>query len=111
MRLVRTIFVVSFVFVTAITLRAVDPSKHISQYSHTAWLRKDGLFSGIPRVITQTTDGYLWIGTTEGLWHFDGIHFVSWAPPTGEKLPSPRINSLFASRDGSLWIGTTVGLS
>lgn len=111
MRLVRTVFFVFLALATVPPLRAVDPSKHISQYSHTVWLRKDGFFSGIPRVITQTTDGYLWIGTTEGLWHFDGVRFVSWAPPDGEKLPSPRINSLLASRDGSLWIGTSVGLS
>jgi PAS domain S-box-containing protein len=42
---------------------------------------------------------------------FDGVRFVSWKPPAGEELPSPRINSLLGARDGSLWIGTTKGLA
>jgi ligand-binding sensor domain-containing protein/signal transduction histidine kinase len=91
--------------------RAVDPNNHISQYAHTAWRVQDGIFGGNPRVLAQTTDGYLWIGTTAGLVRFDGVRFVAWAPPDGEKLPSQRINSLLGGTDGSLWIGTAVGLS
>jgi len=48
-------------------LWAVDPSRHISQYGHTAWRIQDGVFSGTPHAITQTTDGYLWIGSGMGL--------------------------------------------
>jgi signal transduction histidine kinase/ligand-binding sensor domain-containing protein len=91
--------------------RAVDPNNHISQYAHTAWRIQDGMFDGNPRVLAQTTDGYVWIGTTAGLVRFDGVRFVPWAPPDGEKLPSQRINSLLGGTDGSLWIGTAVGLS
>jgi len=91
--------------------RAVDPNNHISQYAHTAWRVQDGIFEGTPRVLAQTTDGYLWIGTTSGIVRFDGVRFVPWAPPDGEKLPSQRINSLLGGMDGSLWIGTAVGLS
>jgi signal transduction histidine kinase/ligand-binding sensor domain-containing protein len=91
--------------------RAVDPNNHISQYAHTAWRIQDGIFEGTPRVLAQTADGYLWIGTTSGLVRFDGVRFVPWAPPDGEKLPSQRINSLLGGTDGSLWIGTAVGLS
>jgi hypothetical protein len=40
--------------------RAVPPQ---SQCAHTAWRIQDGVFSGAPNAITQTTDGYLWIGT------------------------------------------------
>jgi ligand-binding sensor domain-containing protein len=46
-----------------------------------------------------------------GLVRFDGVRFVPWDPPNGEKLPSQRINSLLGGTDGSLWIGTAVGLS
>jgi ligand-binding sensor domain-containing protein len=90
---------------------AVNPNNHISQYAHTAWRVQDGNFTGTTRVLAQTTDGYLWIGTTAGLFRFDGVRFIQWNPPGSEKLPSQRINSLLGSSDGSLWIGTSVGLS
>ena len=91
--------------------QAVNPHNHISQYAHSAWRVQDGVFSGLPRVLAQTTDGYLWIGTTTGLVRFDGVRFVPWSPPDGSKLPSQRINALLGGSDGSLWIGTAVGLS
>src|SRR5882762_9796122 len=90
---------------------AVDPSRHISQYAHTAWRVQDGVFSGSPNAIAQTTDGYLWIGTQGGLLRFDGVRFVPWAPPDGQHLPSSNVTSLLGARDGSLWIGMEGGLS
>jgi ligand-binding sensor domain-containing protein len=89
----------------------VDPSTHISQYRHTAWTMKDGLLRDQPHVITQTKDGYIWIGTAAGLMRFDGVRLIPWEPPTGSQLPSPNIRALLAARDGSLWIGTDAGLS
>ena len=91
---------------------AVDPNSHLSQYSHTAWRTRDGVFSGTTTGnISQTTDGYLWIGTTGGLVRFDGIRFVLWSPPAGKQLLSSNISALLGARDGSLWIGTHSGLS
>jgi ligand-binding sensor domain-containing protein len=90
---------------------ALDTSRQISQYGHTAWRIEDGVFAGAPNVMAQTTDGYLWIGTQAGLMRFDGVRFVSWRPTEGNELPSSRINSLLGARDGSLWIGTSMGLA
>ncbi len=90
---------------------AVDPSKRISQYAHTAWRIQDGIFTGAPSVITQTADGYLWIGTQAGLVRFDGVRFVPWSPPQGKRLLSNNIFSLLAASDGSLWIGTGANLA
>jgi len=90
---------------------ALDPNRRITQYAHSAWRIQDGVFSGAPHAITQTTDGYLWIGTEGGLLRFDGVRFVPWTPPDKTKLPSTRIYSLLGARDGSLWIGTGAGLA
>jgi signal transduction histidine kinase/ligand-binding sensor domain-containing protein len=90
---------------------ALDPGKQLTQYAHTAWRTQEGSFSGDPQVATQTIDGYLWIGTTLGLFRFDGVRFVSWQPPTGQGLLDPRIFALLAARDGSLWIGTGFSVS
>ncbi len=90
---------------------ALAPNRRISQYAHTAWRIQDGFFGGTPQAITQTADGYLWIGTEGGLVRFDGVSFVPWTPPNGEALPSSRIHSLLGTSDGSLWIGSSRGLA
>jgi PAS domain S-box-containing protein len=98
-------------FFTISPVGALDTSRQITQYGHTAWRVEDGVFAGSPNVIAQTTDGYLWIGTQAGLTRFDGVRFVSWRPPEGKELPSSRIISLLGARDRSLWIGTAMGLA
>ena len=72
---------------------------------------QDGFFGGKPTAVTQTRDGYLWIGTEAGLIRFDGVRFQPWTPPLGKQLRSSNIISLLGARDGSLWIGTGSGLS
>ena len=42
---------------------ALDPKARITQYRHTAWRVQDGAFESAPNAITQTADGYIWIGT------------------------------------------------
>src|SRR5215471_622817 len=90
---------------------AVHLTTHVSQYAHSSWRVQDGACRGAPSVITQTKDGYLWIGTDLGLVRFDGVRFVPWSPPPGERLLDPRVSSLLAARDGSLWIGTGYSIS
>jgi hypothetical protein len=80
---------------------AIDPSLHITQYARTAWRIQDGVFSGSPNAITQTTNGYLWIGTQAGLPRFDGIRFVPWTSPDGKHLPSSHVTALLGARGGS----------
>ena len=90
---------------------ALDPSKRISQYAHTAWRLQDGFFTGSPVRIVQTKDGYVWLGTTAGLLRFDGLRFVAWNSERAERLLSSQVRDLLAARDGSLWIMTDGGLS
>jgi ligand-binding sensor domain-containing protein len=89
---------------------ALNPARRITQHGHTAWRIQDGYFGGQVRAITQTADGYIWVGTEAGLFRFDGVRFVPWDSRQGEELPSTFITALLAGRDGSLWIGTDAGL-
>lgn len=68
------------------------------------WQAENGLPNNIVQAVAQTRDGYLWVGTREGVARFDGAQFelLFLAPQTLE----PSINCLLAGRDGSLWIGT-----
>lgn len=102
--------IVSLLVVVCPRAPALDPSLELTQYTHTAWTAPEGL-KGSTRSIVQTPDGYLWLGTEFGLVRFDGVRFVAWSPPPGQRLPSSDILALLAARDGTLWIGTLDGLA
>jgi PAS domain S-box-containing protein len=89
---------------------ALDPSLQIAQYAHTSWTVRDGYSLGAVFAMTQTPDGYLWLGGEFGLFRFDGLRFTRWEPPSGQTLPD-KPYSLLVSRDGTLWIGTFAGLA
>ena len=89
---------------------ALDPHKSLTQYSRTVWSQEHGLPQDTIRAIAQTTDGYLWLGTDEGLARFDGYEFAVFNKDSGD-LPGNSITALAAARDGSLWIGTSNGLT
>jgi diguanylate cyclase (GGDEF)-like protein len=90
---------------------ALDPNKAITQYMQTTWNSEAGLPENSVQAIAQTTDGFLWMGTQEGLTRFDGAHFVTYTRHTVRGLASDFIQALAADPDGSLWIGTNSGLS
>ena len=89
---------------------ALNPGKALTQYSMTVWSQQQGLPQDTIRAITQTTDGFLWLGTDEGLARFDGYEFVAVGKDQGG-LPSNSVSVLAAGPDGSLWVGTPSGLT
>ena len=89
---------------------ALNPHRALSQYTRTVWTQEHGLPQDTVRAITQTRDGYLWLGTDEGLAQFDGYDFVVFNKENGA-LPSNSVAALWAAQDGSLWIGTLGGLT
>ena len=40
----------------------LDPSKRLTQYRHSMWRVQDGFLPGNPIWVSQTADGYLWVG-------------------------------------------------
>jgi ligand-binding sensor domain-containing protein/signal transduction histidine kinase len=86
---------------------ALDPHRLISQYAHTVWRVQDGFPRG-PHMLTQTSDGYIWIAGA-GLLRFDGLSQTPVLPQ--KSFPTDAgINWLLGSSDGSLWMGTYRGL-
>lgn len=92
------------VWLQVVPARALDPARHVTQYTHTAWRMQDGAFNSTPQTILQTPDGYIWIGTADGILQFDGDHFTRWTPGQGGRLPNSEVIRLIATRDGSVWI-------
>lgn len=75
-------------------------------YVHRAWRLDDGLPQNSIYAIEQTRDGYLWIGTLQGLVRFDGHRFTTFDPLTTVGLEGSRIVGLAEADDGALWIAT-----
>jgi ligand-binding sensor domain-containing protein/signal transduction histidine kinase len=74
------------------------------------WLTENGLPQNTVHAIAQTKDGYIWIGTEEGLARFDGVKFTVFDKQNTPEIKSNYIRSLLADRQGALWIGTAQGL-
>ena len=55
--------------------RALDPNRTLLQYLREQWTTDSNFPGGAIDAITQTSDGYLWMGTAKGLVRFDGVDF------------------------------------
>jgi signal transduction histidine kinase/ligand-binding sensor domain-containing protein len=84
-----------------------DRYQRLENMHHTAWTARDGL-GAEPTSLAQTTDGYLWIGTANGLFRFDGVQFERFRPERGA-LVGVAVSALAATPEGGLWVGHTSG--
>ena len=78
-------------------------------YLINVWTREEGLQNSSVTSIAQTPDGYLWVGTYNGLARFDGARFVTFEPENTPELLHARIRKLFLDAQGTLWINTYDG--
>lgn len=76
-------------------------------YGETVWTLQQGAPTNI-RALAQTPDGYLWIGTSGGLFRFDGVTFEHVQSPRGE-APIHDVNAIAALPSGDLWLSGGVG--
>ncbi len=81
----------------------------IVQYSSRGWQTDEGLPQNAVQALAQTSDGYLWVGTSHGLGRFDGVRFTVFDPQNTPALEHASITALCQCHDDSLWIGTAGG--
>ncbi|TFW20489.1 ligand-binding sensor domain-containing protein, partial [Duganella callida] len=83
-----------------------DGTAPIIAMQHASWTAAAGAPTGI-NAITQTPDGWLWIGSSAGLFRFDGVRFQRAA---GALAPlSSSVANLGLLPDGTLWIAYKFG--
>ncbi len=89
-------------------IAGLDPAKALTQYQMDVWGADDGLPQKSIYFMLQSHDGYLWLGTQEGLVRFDGIEFRTY-DKTNSALVRNAISVLHESDDGVIWVGTREG--
>jgi diguanylate cyclase (GGDEF)-like protein len=94
---------------TATCALALDVNRALTQARLNLWTSESGLPQTTINTIIQSRDGYLWIGTEEGLARFDGIRFVVRDRQNAPALRSPFISCIAEMPDRTLWIGTYGG--
>jgi len=94
-------------WLTLSAAQALDPNKHLTQYAHTAWRIQDGFLPNTPFWISQTKDGYLWVGGGSGALRFDGVRFTPWSAP----IASTPVLHPVSVRAGEFWIATRSDLA
>ena len=105
---VLTLEVCLFLALACSCSAALESDRTIAQFAHTAWGPKDGVPSPV-RALAQTSDGYLWLGGSDGLYRFDGVVFERYQPQSGGPFPGSPVTSLLALTNGDLWIGFMPG--
>ena len=79
------------------------------RYSFRHYGQEEGLNNLSVYSLLQDRTGFLWVGTHNGLFRYDGRQFRRFG--VAEGLPSALIGSLHESADGTLWVGTRDGLA
>ncbi len=84
-------------------------NKKINQYVRQSWKTENGLPHNTITAITQTPDGFIWLGSKEGLIRFDGREFIEFNSKNTSALKNNEIWTLLTDSKGVMWIGTNGG--
>ena len=72
----------------------------------------DGLNSNVVYAMFQDSNGFIWMGTKEGINRYDGYTFSSYSLPADiyKNIAHQRINSICEDLSGYIWLGTSNGI-
>ena len=75
------------------------------------WLEGDGLPESSAYAVAQTPDGYLWVGTAEGVCRYNGVDFSSSGRGLAHPILDGNVLYLYVDHSGRLWASTEQGLA
>lgn len=77
-----------------------------SEYTQRTFVDDDGFDSGEANCICQSTSGYIWIGTDNGLYRYDGSDFTLFTLDGDTDASMYDINCIYLTSDDVLYVGT-----
>ena len=87
---------------------ALVPALHAQQYGFQNYGAAQGLTNLAVTTLFQDRTGFLWVGTANGVFRFDGQRFLGFGPDEG--LPRALAVSIGEAPDGSVLVGSPAGL-
>ena len=73
--------------------------------------KKDGFSESTVYAILKDRKGFMWYGTSDGLWRYDGYQHIvyKYNPKDTNSLSSSFVTCLIEDKKGNLWAGTLSG--
>ncbi len=99
----KRLIILTITMLTALTLAA----------QRTYWkTTEDNISNSRIQTICEDSNGFIWIGTENGLNRYDGYDFTNFYhnPDDSLSLVSNYVRTLYSDDDGILWVGTSKGL-
>ena len=94
-----------FLGTPAISAEGTPPGR----YAFRGYNAEQGLTSLAITQLSQDAQGFLWVGTEDGLYRYDGSRFQAYSLKQG--LPSSQITAIHQDPQGAFWVGTFGGLA
>lgn len=91
-----------FLFILAFTSQLLAQQDYLS--SIRIYNTKDGLLSDRIHAIHKDANGFMWIGTEEGLSRFDGQKFMTISNETNPEMSIKSIHKIVEDKEGYLWL-------
>lgn len=102
--LIFIIIAVAMILWPRLSVRADE--NFTSNYTQRTFSDTDGFDSGEANCVSQSVSGYIWIGTDNGLYRYDGSDFVLFSLDRNEDGTKYSINCIYLTSDGTLYVGT-----
>jgi signal transduction histidine kinase/ligand-binding sensor domain-containing protein/DNA-binding response OmpR family regulator len=101
------------IYIISIILVSISTFLNSQTLSFSRITSEDGLSNNMVNNILQDEEGFIWIGTREGLNRYDGYSIKVFMTETNDttSILDNFIISLYKDRNGELWVGTINGVS
>lgn len=93
-------------------LSLVSENSFSNSFTYKNLTTAEGLSHNTINCFAQDNQGYIWIGTTNGINRFDGYNFKKYyfSPNDSLSLKGKQVNDLQVDTKGCLWVSTETGL-
>ncbi len=84
----------------------MSQAQQAKEFNFTHYSTGTGLLSNQVNAVVQDEEGYLWIGTTDGLQRYDGTRYETFRNQPGDlgSLPSNPVQQLLVDKKKNLWV-------
>lgn len=99
----KRLFLFPLFFVASL---AFSQKTYLDNYVYQTWSAFGGLTGTTATDVLQTRDGYLNIGTYEGLVRFDGVEFNTIRRARGNDYKFSSVRTILEDSQGNIWLGS-----